>query len=256
MRPTWVLTVASESTSSAAISAFEQPARELDEHLALARGQQLEPGIGGRAAVRRRRSGRRCANESSRRRVTLGETTASPRRDGADAGEQVVGRHVLQQEAARAGAQAGERVLVEVEGRQDDHARAEAPADDLRGRLDAVHARHAHVHQHDVGIELGGQAHGLAAVARLADDDEVVLRLEHHAEAHPQERLVVDEQDARRHASPDGGSSERRACTRPAAAGARPGLDGAGVDGGALAHAVEPAAARLGRTAAGPARCR
>ena len=50
----------------------------------------------------------------------LGETTASPAGDGADRGEQSVGRHVLEQEAAGAGPQRGERVLVEVEGGQDD----------------------------------------------------------------------------------------------------------------------------------------
>jgi len=89
---------------------------------------------------------------------------------------------VLQQESARSGPQAGERVLVEIERRQDDHARAEALTDDARRRLDAVHAGHAHVHQHDVGVELGRQSHRLAAIARLAHDDEVVLRLEHHPE--------------------------------------------------------------------------
>ena len=40
----------------------------------------------------------------------------------ANAAQQVGGRHVLEQEAARAGAQGGECVLVEVEGREDENA--------------------------------------------------------------------------------------------------------------------------------------
>ena len=41
---------------------------------------------------------------------------------------------------------------------------------DPAGRLQPVHAGHADVHEHDVGPFLRGQAHGLRAVGRLADD--------------------------------------------------------------------------------------
>ncbi len=93
------------------------------------------------------------------------------------------------------------------------------------------------------------------AVARLAHDDHVVLRLEHHAEPHPQERLIVDEEDARRHAMSAAGSSERRACTRQPPSARGPGLDGAGVHRGALAHAFEAAPAGLAGPRRGWTRC-
>ena len=75
-----------------------------------------------------------------------------------------------------------------------------AGLDDATGRLDAVHARHPHVHQHDVGFERRRLPDGLGAVARLTDDGHVVLRLQHHPKAQPQQRLVVDEQHSRQDA--------------------------------------------------------
>ena len=85
------------------------------------------------------------------------------------------------------------------------------------GRLDAVHDRHLHVHEHDVGAQRAGQPHRLGAVAGLADDLEVVLDREDEREAGPHELLVVDEQHAsvgsahevvlgQRHAAPGPGS--------------------------------------------------
>ena len=42
MRPTWDFTVASESTSRSAISAFERLRGDLEQNLVLARGQQRQ----------------------------------------------------------------------------------------------------------------------------------------------------------------------------------------------------------------------
>ena len=64
------------------------------------------------------------------------------------------------------------------------------------GRLDAVHDRHLHVHEHDVGAQLAGQPHGLGAVVRLTDHLEVVLDREDEREAGAHELLVVDEEHA------------------------------------------------------------
>jgi hypothetical protein len=64
--------------------------------------------------------------------------------------------------------------VVGVEGRQDDDlGRAVAPAPDFGGR-EAVHPRHADVHQHDVGRVFGDGVLDLAAVSGLADDLDVV----------------------------------------------------------------------------------
>ena len=74
----------------------------------------------------------------------------------------------------------------------------------------------------DVGIQLGGQADGLRAVSRLADDGQVVLRFEHHAEADAQQRLVVDEQHAGAHAPAPEDSTASRVRTRQPPAGSGP----------------------------------
>ena len=54
--------------------------------------------------------------------------------------------------------------------RRHHHDRHLTVGEDLPRRLDAVELGHADVHEDDVGLELRGQAHGLGAVARLADD--------------------------------------------------------------------------------------
>ena len=136
------------------------------------------------------------------------------RRDGADAGEQVARRHVLEQEAARAGAQAGEGVLVEVERGQDQHARRGRrprrsggwprcrPCPGMRTSISTTS-----------GSSSAARRTASRAVARLADDREVVLRLEHHAEAGAQQRLVVDEEHAGA-SRPAPAARRRAACAR------------------------------------------
>jgi hypothetical protein len=107
----------------------------------------------------------------------------------------------------------GERVvdvLVEVERRQDQHARRAAVGDLARGG-DPVELGHADVHEHDVGREAPGAVDRLAPRGRLADDLDVGLRVQHHAEAGAGERVIVDEQDADAHAA----SGIRARTTKP-----------------------------------------
>jgi hypothetical protein len=120
-------------------------------------------------------------------------------RQDADRLEELLRWHVLEQEPAGPGAQAGVHVLVEIEGREDQHARRIGPAADAIGGGDAVEPRHAHVHEHDVDGAPFDEGDGLLAVARLAHDLHVGLCLEHHPEPHPEHGLVVDERDADRH---------------------------------------------------------
>ena len=71
--------------------------------------------------------------------------------------DQPFGGHVLEQEAARTGAERVVDVLVEVEGRQHEDARPVRRglrhARELPGGLDPVHAGHADVHQDHVGLD-------------------------------------------------------------------------------------------------------
>src|SRR5690606_3633493 len=65
---------------------------------------------------------------------------------------------------------------------------------------DAVAARHAHVHAHDVGPLAARDAHGVGSVRRLAHHLEA-LALEDHGEAGADDGLVVHEHDAGHEAS-------------------------------------------------------
>ena len=129
------------------------------------------------------------------RRVTSGANSVpvSGRPDGVD---ELVGLAVLQQEPARAGAQPGEHVVVAIERREDDDPRRPGAArDDAPGRLDPVHARHLHVHEHDVWPGARDHLERLLAVGGLPDDLDVVLDREHQLETRAHEPLVVDEHD-------------------------------------------------------------
>ena len=59
---------------------------------------------------------------------------------------------------------------------------------------DAVHVRHEQVHQHHVGLQPAGHRHALGAVGGLADDLDVGLQVEEGPQAHPDDRVVIDEQ--------------------------------------------------------------
>jgi hypothetical protein len=147
-----------------------EPSRDEAEDLELARGQLVE------ALGRRRRGGG--AGELLDQ--PLGDRRRQQRLAGghdADARRELLGRHVLEQEAAGAGAQRLVDVLVEVERGEHEDAGRRVPArgDHLARGLDAVELGHADVHEHDVGLEPARGVDRLAAVGRLADDVEVLL---------------------------------------------------------------------------------
>ena len=63
------------------------------------------------------------------------------------------------------------------------------------GGVDAVAARHLDVHDHQVGLQALGQIDGLLPVAGLADDL-VALLAQHLGQVHPDERLVLGDENA------------------------------------------------------------
>jgi hypothetical protein len=127
---------------------------------------------------------------------------------------ELVGRDVLEQEPACAGAQRLVDVLVHVErGQDDDLARqGVGPADDLPGRREAVHRRHPDVHQDDVGPQPAGLRHRVHPVDRRPDDREIGFGVQDQPQAGAHQLLVVDDQDADRHAAAP--STVSRARTR------------------------------------------
>ena len=92
-------------------------------------------------------------------------------------------------------------------------------ADRARGG-EAVGARHAQVHEHDVGPELAREPDRLLAVARAADDLDPAVEREDRLERLGEEQMVVDDQDAdhvgrkvRAWATEDRSASASRSCS-------------------------------------------
>ena len=110
-------------------------------------------------------------------------------------------RGVLEQKATGAGSERLVDVLVKVEGREHEHTgRVLAAIDDPAGRLDAVHVRHANVHEDDIRVELARSATASAPSAASPTTSMSGSAAKDHAKAAAHERLVVREQDANRHA--------------------------------------------------------
>ena len=112
----------------------------------------------------------------------------------ADTRDELLAGHVLEQEPARPGLHRLVDVFVEVEGRQDEHARVASRVGQPPGCLDPVEPGHADVHQHDIRTQLARQLDRLASVLRLAHDLHPRLELDDQPEAGADERLIVREQ--------------------------------------------------------------
>ena len=118
------------------------------------------------------------------------------RRDGADRVEDLRLVRALDEVAARARPDGGEDRVVVLDHRQDEDADLRARIDDPAGRVDAARAGHLQVHQDDVGLELERERHGLVARRGLPDEVDVGDGAEQRAQAVPEERVVVRDQDA------------------------------------------------------------
>ena len=151
-RLTWVLAVGGRDDQPVGDLVVGQALADQRDDLALAVGERGQP-LGGAAP----RSGRlREANSAISRRVTRGDSSASPAGDRPHRPQQVGRLGVLDQEAAGPGAERLEDVLVELEGGQHDHPRCRPGrvGGDPPGRLEPVDARHPDVHQHHVGLQV------------------------------------------------------------------------------------------------------
>src|ERR687894_390514 len=167
MEPTWLLTVASVTTSRAAISVFERP-WATSTSTSRSRGVSSASTASGGAI-----GSVRAAKSSISRRVIDGDSSASPS----------CTTRIASTSGARS--QRAEDVFVEVECREHEHSgrRLDCAARQLRCRLDSIHVGHADVHQDDVGSQLAHAVDRLPAVGSLADDLEPGLRVEEQPEA-------------------------------------------------------------------------
>ncbi len=120
--------------------------------------------------------------------------------DAAYGGSEVGGCGVFEEESARSRFEGAEHVVVGFEHRRHTDAclhqfRGGA---DVSGGSQAVESGHANVHEDDIRAQSGGEVDGFATVGRLADDGDVVLRVQQHGEALPDQCLVVGDHDADR----------------------------------------------------------
>jgi hypothetical protein len=117
-----------------------------------------------------------------------------------DRRDELLRRGVLEQEAARAGAQPVVDVLVEIDGREDEDARGGFHRREAPGRLEPVDVGHPDVHQRDVGCKAPDGGDGLLAVGSFVEVLDVRLLVEQRAKAGPDHRLIVGDDDADGHA--------------------------------------------------------
>ena len=89
-------------------------------------------------------------------------------RDHADGGQDVLQCHVLDQEPARPGPQRAVDVVILVERGEHEHLGVRTGGVDQLGCLDAVHARHADVHDDHVGAGVPGEPYRLGSGSGLA----------------------------------------------------------------------------------------
>jgi hypothetical protein len=104
---------------------------------------------------------------------------------------QAVSRDILEQEAAGTRAQRVVHVLVEVIGGEDQHANVGDGLDDRVSGLDPIEARHADVHQHNVGAQPSCLLDGSRTVGCLSDNLQVGHRVEQHSKACTDQLLVI-----------------------------------------------------------------
>src|SRR5712691_13117172 len=105
-------------------------------------------------------------------------------------------RSLLEHVAARARREGLAHVTRVVLHREHEHLRLGRFLEELRQRFDPALARHHDVEQHDVGLVRPHLEDRFTRVARLADDLEVVLGVEEHAQARADDGVVVDDDDA------------------------------------------------------------
>ena len=252
MLATCVFTVPTPTTSSAAISAFESP-RASSVSTSSSRGVSSSS-----ATASVPSGGPPWANCSITRRVTAGSRSAAPPAITLIAAISSSGAEFFSRKPLAPARRRLVDVLVEVEGGEDDDARGAVAGENLAGRREAVHPRHADVHQRHVRGEAARRRDRLLPVPGLGDDLHVGLGLDDHPEAAPDHRLVVGDQDPDHAPATHSGrpSSGRRARTSwPWPPGRRPDPQVAAVEADPLTHADDPVAAgrgTVGGRGAGP----
>jgi hypothetical protein len=167
-------------------------ARYQAEHLHLAVGQLRRGRVLGRLILGvPAGQGRELSEQlAGHRRVDEGLAAV----DGANRVGELVKRDVLEQVAARTGADRLEEILFLVADRQHHDLGGRGDLFHLAGGLDAGDLRHPDVHEHDVGGDLAGDLHGLRAVGGLADKLKAGFPLQDHLKSPAEKGMVIRDQ--------------------------------------------------------------
>ena len=112
--------------------------------------------------------------------------------DGPKGSEQLGWPHILEQKTTGTGPEGREGILVEIKRREDNDPRLRALLDNAPGRRNPIRAGHSHIHQHDVRCQSSTHVDATAAVGGLTGDFHAVLGFQDHAEARPDECLVIN----------------------------------------------------------------
>jgi hypothetical protein len=111
-------------------------------------------------------------------------------------GDQLLGRVVLEDEAARPGPEGLVDLLIQIERGEDEHPCRAIRRQDASGRFEAVELGHADIHRDDGGMNTRSLVDRLETVACLGDDLDVVFAGQQHAEAGSNHRLVIRDKQA------------------------------------------------------------
>jgi hypothetical protein len=102
-------------------------------------------------------------------------------------------------------------IFVQVEGGEHEHREAvEAGGANPAGGLDAVHHRHADVHQNHIGRKRSRQLDTGRTVGGLPHHVDVILSVEDHRESIPDQLLIVGEQHPDHESCPTGSVARTR----------------------------------------------
>ncbi len=138
--------------------------------------------------------------------MTLGSSSDWPGRDPADGVDEVGALDLLEQVAGGAGHDRVEEGFVVGERREDEALDGAVERAHLAADLDAVAVGQAHVDDRDVGLRRGDAGDALGGGAGLADDLDVVLRLEQLPDPAADDLVVVQQEHPNRHGAPRSGT--------------------------------------------------
>src|ERR1017187_1460266 len=184
--PTWILIVLSDRCSPEAISRLDWPRASSAK---TSRSRSVRGSSRRSRRVVRSGSGSSGTNRSISRRVVVGASTAAPSATVRMAASRSAGGASFSRNPLAPAPRP-----VEIVGGEDQHLGGSSGGADGGRGLDAVRAGHADVHEHDVRAQRRGHADTCDAVAGLPDHGDIGLGFKDHPEAHPYQRLVIDQQ--------------------------------------------------------------